>query len=1783
MSTREGVSLHDLGPLAWVMGELRYALEDAVDVVRAFVSDNADSRATDLAEVDATALRLARQHLHQAAGALDMVELSAAALTVRALEAALARLIQRPDLAIPATADTVARGARALLDQLDRALRQRALPDLALFPTYRDWQQLAGAPRAHPADLWAPEGSEHMPVQAWSLPEGKVYAPGPAVRAHLDRLVLQVVKQLSPQAAAPLAQLASGLCRGSADPLVRQWWLTAAAYFEAVAHSLLPDSVPVKRAASSVLLQYSAWTQGDTQGLSAAMHDLHALLAQAVPVDVQATPCLALLWQMHGWRPEQAWNWEQQALGLIDPAVLTQARAAVAQAQRAWAVSADTASGATSAAALRSPLLQLAQALRTLHPACAGLAQAWQRLAEQEALPSDLERWPGLALEASHNLLCLDAELAAFDPLQTTLAERMATLVERLQCVLQGQAVPPPQPWMTEVYQHLSEQRSLADVVAQVQAELAGVESVLDAWFRRVAVSGATTEEGVTSPVAGAGMGVMTLSSLPGQLAALQGVVHMLGLDVAMPALASAQRQVEQWLLSESVVPGGPWQAQAEQVGANLAALGAMLESLVRQPGWAREAYVFDHATGRLQLRTLVEQVAPGVLEAAGPAVSVTPEPSTSPAAEPDAELLAIFVDEAREVLDQTSPLVTALREQPHQSAGLTALRRGFHTLKGSARMVGLTGLGEAAWAMEQLFNAVLAEQQPATPALLDLTHSVQVRMRQWVEELAAGRAESAWLDPAPVRASADALRLHGEALPLTGPEPEIQTGAQLEIPASLNAEPSGAAASPEEPLPESPAESALEHEWPDAPFEPEFKHIGPLSIDLELYNVFLNEADEWSRRLGHALSEWALTPQEPLAVEWPALAHSLAGGSGTVGYTGLSQLARALEHALERALALQAQGLQLSGSDVERLVHAAEEVRTLLHQFAAGFLKEPQPSTLAALADCAHSGQLDAEDAGTDIAPSHVFDVSVQAEPASESTIDTLDTDLFAVFEDEALDLLPRLGAALRQWTARPDNTGARAEALRNLHTFKGSARLAGALRLGELAHRLESDVLALPDIPVNAELLRPLLGGLDALVARFDTLRRLFAQGESAAHAAQLEGVRVRAPEGAVTPALPPVQSPWSTPGASLSSIAPGPLPSPAAGSGLSVRVRAELLDQLMLQTGDVMLSRSRLEGDMRALRQSFKDMSGNIERLRHQLRDLELQTETQMQSRLAQSRDIEGRFDPLEFDRYTRVQELTRLLAESVNDVATVQHHLQRSVEAAEGNLAAQSRQTRDLQRDLLRTRMVAFDALTERLHRTLRQAAESQGKQAELQLDGAELEVDRGVLDRLAPVLEHLLRNAVVHGLETPTERAAAGKPAVGRVCLQLQHSGKDLALQFSDDGVGLDLPRLRERALALGLHDPDVPFDAAAAVHCMFQPGFSTASELTELAGRGIGLDVVRTEVLGLGGRIEHFAPDGGGTGFRLVVPLSTAVTQVVMLRVGDFSFGVPAQWVEQVRRAPAPDLIAAYVSGQWPGDDAPMPFFWAGALFALSTESTDPQAHLARNWPVLEFYSAGQHVAWHVDEVLGQQEVVVKPLGPQLERLPGLVGATVLASGAVSLIYNPVALTALYGESARAWVRALRTQAGQLPSDKASLVGQPGAGAASGDAPLVLVVDDSITVRRVTQRLLKREGYRVALAADGLQALERLREELPVVLLCDIEMPRMDGFELVQQLRAEPAWADLPVVMITSRLADKHRSHAQSLGVDHYLGKPYDEQELLALVAGYARLAPHAPPPGWSG
>jgi chemosensory pili system protein ChpA (sensor histidine kinase/response regulator) len=311
--------------------------------------------------------------------------------------------------------------------------------------------------------------------------------------------------------------------------------------------------------------------------------------------------------------------------------------------------------------------------------------------------------------------------------------------------------------------------------------------------------------------------------------------------------------------------------------------------------------------------------------------------------------------------------------------------------------------------------------------------------------------------------------------------------------------------------------------------------------------------------------------------------------------------------------------------------------------------------------------------------------------------------------------------------------------------------------------------------------------------------------------------------------------------------------------------LRVRADLIDRLVNEAGELSIARARIEGEMRGLKESLLDLTENVIRLRRQLRDIEIQAESQMQSRTAIADEHHPGFDPLEIDRFTRFQELTRMMAESVNDVATVQQNLFKNLDDANAAIIAQARLNREVQQELMSVRMVPFGSVADRLYRIVRQTGKELGKRANLEIRGGHVEIDRSVLDKIGAPLEHLLRNAIAHGLEDRDSRLAHGKQEIGEISLTLVQEGNEIILTFSDDGVGLDFERIRARGIAAGLLEANGEASNDQLVDLIFAPGFSTASELSQISGRGIGMDIVKTEVTSLGGRIEVVSTPGQGT------------------------------------------------------------------------------------------------------------------------------------------------------------------------------------------------------------------------------------------------------------------------------------------------------------------------------
>ena len=773
----------------------------------------------------------------------------------------------------------------------------------------------------------------------------------------------------------------------------------------------------------------------------------------------------------------------------------------------------------------------------------------------------------------------------------------------------------------------------------------------------------------------------------------------------------------------------------------------------------------------------------------------------------------------------------------------------------------------------------------------------------------------------------------------------------------------------------------------------------------------------------------------------------------------------------------------------------------------------------------------------------------SVPVAPVIEPVRDEIDEQLLPIFLEEATELGQAIAGQLRAWRDDPDSAETVRILARQLHTLKGSARMTGAMTLGEITHALEARVnQAAHAGTVSTEV-------LDGIESAFESIRQII---ERLQRGEMLEAAEA-APDVAAAGPL------WEGQPAASESVAverrtdrarlaETETESEAAQSQATLRVRAGVVDRLVNEAGELSIARSRIEGEMRSLKESLLDLTENVIRLRRQLREIEIQAELQMQSRTAAlSEEKHDGFDPLEFDRFTRFQELTRMMAESVNDVATVQQHLLKNLDDANAAIVAQARLNREVQQELMSMRMMPFSSLADRLYRVVRQTSKDLDKRANLEIRGGQVELDRSVLDKIAAPLEHMLRNAVAHGLEDGAGRLAHGKPEIGEIAVSLRQEGNEIVLVLSDDGAGLDYGRIRERAVTAGLLGADEAADEARLAEFIFAPGFSTAAELSQTAGRGVGMDVVRTEIASLGGRVEIESAAGQGTEFRLILPLTLVVTKALLIRAGSKTFAVPSSMIEQVLDLKGAEVDRIREAGAAEWQSHRYPFSYLPHL--LGDRSALPEQH--RQYWILLLRGGTRRIAVQVDELLGNQEIVVKNIGPQLARVIGVDGATVLGNGQVVLILNPVAL------STRAVV--------EMPARTAVMRPEVPEAAEAGPAtlPTVMVVDDSLTVRKITGRLMAREGYHVLLAKDGVEALEKLLDVVPDVMLVDIEMPRMDGFDLTRNVRADPRLKHVPIIMITSRTAEKHRNYAMEIGVDQYLGKPYQEEELLRLVSGY--------------
>ena len=1247
-----------------------------------------------------------------------------------------------------------------------------------------------------------------------------------------------------------------------------------------------------------------------------------------------------------------------------------------------------------------------------------------------------------------------------------------------------------------------------------------------------------------------------------------------------------------------------------------------------------------------------------------------------------DLELREIFLEEAEEVLTAIAEAVAVCQNQPDEHESLATIRRGFHTLKGSGRMVGLIDLGEAAWGIEQFLNTWLAEKKPASTAFLGLISDARALFQDWVgalqtgipvalrvPALLAGAARVAQglsypdietVTPAETLAPAETIATEATPEPVDPvviaetidtvvaeaiPDPVAPEDAAENYGNEALTEPEPEAFSPfehddavtpvwdavvepfhdDEPLE---AESALSEaaddqieaetlsgqvEFTPLP-EPEADlTVGEVHLSTGLFDIFVAEAQQRLASLHDEILRLGSPERGGVSETARRAIHTLGGIAGTAGFSSLSSLAHALELYWNRFefVPMPAGHLVLVGDIVLRLEEMLVQITAFVdpqsgddliaalgelgdeqainvtpfaHQDDLAVREDLSASPLAAeLASAsqettleeqiAHELIAEAVESGeqyvaeieyalpvvsvappvmpvqelpeaatvqqvlpgrgtldlTDLVPDAPLKVPV---PLFErrDVADEIDQQLLPIFMEEAEALVPDTSAQLRLWKAQPQNHAPLDVLRRNLHTLKGSARMVGAMRLGELTHVMESRLIAIGEGQVEV-----CAADFEALEAQLDRL------------ATTVEHLKHGEPAETGTPDAAPLDllaSPSADPFEPIAEDATAAQPILRDAQALTLRVRADWVDRMVNQAGEVAIARSRIESEVFNFKRHVGELSEALIRLRGHIREVEIQAESQMQSTFITQGQGEH-FDPLEFDRFTRFQEVTRFLAESVNDISTVHHILVARLGEADAALLHQTRLNRELQQNLLRVRMVPLYSVAERLYRTVRQTARDVDKRAQLDIQGGDLEIDRSVLEKVTAPLEHLLRNALAHGIESAEARKAAGKTEFGEITLIAQQSGNEMLLTVKDDGAGLNFARIREKALAQGMLTPGIEPSEAQLAQMIFAAGFSTAEQISEVAGRGVGMDVVKSEIAALGGRIDISSTAGGGTQFSIYLPLTLAMTQAVMFSAGKQDYALPTTLVQQVLELKPEPLAAALAAGE---------VEWRGARYPLTylphlLGNAEAVHEVQRFNRVVLLKSGNSLAAILVDIIEGTREIVVKNIGPQLARVTGIAGATVRGDGRVILILNPVPL-------------ALRWMS-QPQETREHIAAHVLDTSDTQQAPMVLVVDDSLTVRKITGRLLTREGYRMDTAKDGVDALEKMNDLIPDVVLLDVEMPRMDGFELARVMRNDARLKHIPIIMITSRTAEKHRNHALEIGVNVYMGKPYQEQQLL--------------------
>ncbi|MFM9485784.1 Hpt domain-containing protein [Pseudomonas monachiensis] len=1072
---------------------------------------------------------------------------------------------------------------------------------------------------------------------------------------------------------------------------------------------------------------------------------------------------------------------------------------------------------------------------------------------------------------------------------------------------------------------------------------------------------------------------------------------------------------------------------------------------------------------------------------------SLLSTPNTGLRIKRDPQLINNFLAQGMDILLDAESLLQRWQQHPGERQELSALLDELTTLGEGAHLADLHPVDELCEALLDLYGAVEESSLAVSERFFQEAQAAHEALINMLDELAAGQEVSP--QPQRIRALRELL---DESL-----DPSAVGLIRSDGSRSLSIRELGTATA-----------------------ELEQRATAP-GVDDEIVAIFLEEAVDILESAGQALQRWLRDSDNaaPLSSLQRDL-HTLEGGARMAEIGPVGDLVHELESLY--------QGL------VDRRYAFSDSLAVLLkqcHERLALYLEQLQLNQ-----PLDNSREL--IEAIRAYRQGHAG-VAEGARQATGTDPTAHDPELLEIFLEEGFDIIESSGAALARWQAQPSSRQEVETLLRDLHTLKGGARMVEIAAIGDLAHELEflyeglSTGVLQPTEPLFALLQR----SHDRLAQMLDAARA----GEPMPPADRL----IDAIKNFSHPAVPESPAPVAPPAKAKAE----PLaPPPDAGADM-VKVSAELLDDLVNLAGETSIFRGRIEQQVNDAHIALNEMETTIERMRDQLRRLDTETQGRILSRQQVDAERLGyeEFDPLEMDRHSQLQQLSRALFESASDLLDLKETLERRNHDTENLLQQQGRINTELQEGLMRTRMVPFERMLPRLQRIVRQVSSELGKDVDFIVDNAEGEMDRNVLERMAAPLEHMLRNAVDHGLESVEARLAAGKPAKGKISLDLLREGGDIIFDIRDDGAGVPLDAVRRKAIKRGLLAPDSIISDHDVLQFILQPGFSTAEKITQISGRGVGMDVVHEEVRQLGGTMSIDSVPGQGVHFRIRLPFTVSVNRALMVQCGEDQYAIPLNTIDGIVRV-LPNELEGYFRF-----DSPT-YEYAGQRYELcylgellKTSQRPKLLGQSLPLPVLLVQCNERHIAVLVDAMAGTREIVVKSLGPQFAAVQGVSGATILGDGRVVLILDLLAP-----------IRAMQARVPQR-SPGQEIEAEP-------QRPLlVMVVDDSVTVRKVTSRLLERHGMNVLTAKDGVDAMLLLEEHMPDLMLLDIEMPRMDGFEVATQVRNDERLQHLPIIMITSRTGQKHRDRAMAIGVNDYLGKPYQESVLLESIALWSK------------